>query len=151
MVSEAVNILLVEDNDVDVEAVRRALRKHQIVNPITVALDGIEALEHLRGQAGCTRLTRPYIILLDLNLPRMSGIEFLTELRSDSAIKDSVVFVFTTSNQTEDKLATYNLNIAGYIVKNEVGRDFMNLVELLDSYWRIVELPPNHLADLRND
>ena len=144
MAPETVSILLVEDNDIDIEAVHRAFRKNRIANPVTVALDGIEALEHLRGEAGCARLPRPYLILLDLNLPRMNGIEFLTELRADDDIKDSVVFVLTTSNQDEDKLATYNLNVAGYIVKSDIGRDFLRLVELLDTYWRIVELPPVH-------
>ncbi|MEM9488664.1 MAG: response regulator, partial [Myxococcota bacterium] len=79
-----VTVLLVEDNEVDVEAVRRAFRKLRIANPIQVARDGLEALDRLRGQGEYETVPRPYLILLDLNLPRMSGIEFLRELRRDA-------------------------------------------------------------------
>lgn len=138
---QTVRVLLVEDNDVDREGVRRAFERHRIANPIVDAVDGIEALEILRGEAGRPPLERPYVILLDLNMPRMDGIELLRELRADRALHDSVVFVLTTSKADEDKAAAYDLNVAGYIGKEDVGAGFIRLVELLDSYWRIVELP----------
>lgn len=140
--SRTVNVLLVEDNDVDIAGVRRAFVRHKIANPIVVAKDGLQALDILRGTSSGAPLGRPYLILLDLNLPRMSGIELLEALRRDPMLKDSIVFVLTTSESNEDKLASYDFNIAGYMVKSAIGEGFIRLVELLDSYWRIVEFPP---------
>lgn len=134
-----VTVLLVEDNDVDVEAIRRAFDRHRIGNPVVVARDGIEALELLQGDD--PRVKEPFIILLDLNLPRMTGIEFLETIRDDPELKQSVVFVVTTSSADEDRLASYDLNVAGYIVKGNVGADFERLTGMLDSYWKIVTLP----------
>lgn len=142
MESKTVNVLLVEDNEVDVEAVHRAFRKHKIANPVHIARDGVEALEILRGEGGEAVLDRPYLILLDLNLPRMNGIDFLRELRRDARLKDSIVFVLTTSQNQDDQSASYSFNVAGYIVKGNIGRDFIGLVDMLDSYWRVVEFPP---------
>jgi len=134
-----VNVLLVEDNEVDVEAVERAFQEHRIVNPITVARDGREALEALRSGT----VERPYLILLDLNLPRMDGIEFLEALRADPTLQDSIVLVLTTSNRDEDKIASYKLNVAGYILKSEVGDGLLKLTKMLDRFWRVVEFPPD--------
>lgn len=138
----SVNLLLVEDDEVEAEAIERAFRKAKIANPITQAGDGIEALEILRGQNGKTPIPRPYLILLDLNMPRMNGIEFLHELRQDEELKDSIVFVLTTSNADRDKLQAYSEHIAGYIVKGNVGDDFVELTDMLKLYWRLVEFPP---------
>ena len=74
-------------------------------------------------------------------MPRMNGLEFLTELRADPELRDSIVFVLTTSRSDEDRVASYNLNVAGYIVKSDVGAGFVRLLGLLDHYWRIVEFP----------
>lgn len=137
--AETVHVLLVEDNVVDREAVRRAFRKHRIANPIVEASDGVEALAVLREQRWAERW--PYLVLLDLNLPRMNGIELLTELRADPELHRSVVFVLSTSKSDEDKAAAYDLNVAGYVGKQDVGAGFIRLVELLDGYWRVVELP----------
>ncbi|MGM0575299.1 MAG: response regulator [Myxococcota bacterium] len=142
MTHGTVQVLLVEDNDVDVEAVRRAFRKYRIANPIRVARDGVEALEILRGTEERPPLERPYLILLDLNMPRMDGVEFLGHLRADEDLHDSIVLVLTTSNRDKDKVASYDKHVAGYIVKKDVGRGFMRLLDLLDCYWRIVEFPP---------
>ncbi|MEM9490599.1 MAG: response regulator [Myxococcota bacterium] len=141
MSSKTVHILLVDDDDVDVMAVKRAFRKHRIANPITVARDGIEALAMLREEDGYPSVPRPFIILLDINMPRMNGLQFLEELRGDPAIEDSVIFVLTTSRHDEDRIAAYKRHVAGYIVKTDIGNGFMKLVEMLDSYWRVVELP----------
>lgn len=139
--AKAVNVLLVEDNDVDREAVRRAFTRHRIGNPIHDAIDGVEALDMLRGTNGKAKLPRPYLILLDVNMPRMSGIEFLRALRDDPELHDSIVFVLTTSKSDEDKMAAYGANVAGYILKGEVGTGFVGLVNLLNHYWTIVEFP----------
>ena len=142
MSGRTVSVLLVEDNVIEQEAVRRAFKREHIGNPIITAVDGIEALALLRGgKGGVEALPRPYLILLDLNMPRMNGLEFLTELRADPDLRDSIVFVLTTSRSDEDRVASYNLNVAGYIVKSDVGAGFVRLLGLLDHYWRIVEFP----------
>jgi CheY-like chemotaxis protein len=141
MTGRTVNVLLVEDNLIEQEAVRRAFAREHIGNPIITAVDGIEALARLRGAPGVERIPRPFLILLDLNMPRMNGLEFLTELRADPDLRDSIVFVLTTSRSDEDRVASYNLNVAGYIVKSDVGAGFVRLLGLLDHYWRIVEFP----------
>lgn len=139
---KTVHVLLVEDNAVDREAVRRAFDRHRIANPVHDAVDGVEALAILRGTNGKQRLPRPYLVLLDINMPRMSGIELLRELRADLELHDSIVFVLTTSRSDEDKMAAYDANVAGYILKSDVGAGFVDLVSLLDHYWRVVEFPP---------
>ena len=139
MATKAVTIILVEDDDVDVQGIRRAFKKNKIANPLKVARDGVEALEMLRGNGAET--LRPYLILLDINMPRMNGIEFLRELRNDSRLKDSIVFVLTTSRADEDRFDAYQFNVAGYIVKADAGAGFMKAVDLLDRYWKIVEFP----------
>jgi CheY-like chemotaxis protein len=141
MSADTVHILLVDDNDVDVEGVLRAFTRKRIGNPITVARDGVEALHVLRG-IGQPPLPRPFLILLDLAMPRMNGIEFLDTIRADADLKDSIVFVLTTSASDEDKVASYSHNVAGYIVKKEVGEGFVRLVSLLDHYWTVVQFPP---------
>lgn len=140
-----VKLLLVEDDSLDVQAIRRALRKARVANPLHVARDGVEALEMLRGN-GRPALVRPYIILLDLNMPRMNGIEFLSELRDDESLRDSVVFVLTTSDDDQDIMQAYDNLIAGYMVKSKAGEDFIKLIGMLDHYWRIVELPPERTS-----
>lgn len=135
------NILLVDDDDGDAKAVRRAFRKANIANEITRAVDGIDALSILRGTGGKTRLAPPYVVLADINMPRMNGIDLVTELRSDPALHNAVVFFLTTSKDQQDITAAYDLNAAGYIAKETAGRDFLQLVNMMDRYWRIIELP----------
>lgn len=141
--THTVTILLVEDDVIDVEGIKRTFRKNRIANPIRHASDGIEALARLRGADGEPPLERPYLILLDLNMPRMNGLEFLEELRKDELLHDSIVFVLTTSDADQDKTAAYEKYIAGYLVKSKVGEGFVNLVNMLDGYWRYVEFPPS--------
>jgi len=132
------NILLVEDDQVDVMNVRRAFEKNRIANPLFVAGDGIEALEMLRAEQ--VPLTRR-IILLDLNMPRMTGIEFLRELRKDSKLMLTPVVVLTTSNDDRDKIEAYNLNVAGYLLKPVTFVNFVELMAALNKYWTLVEMP----------
>lgn len=141
MSGSLVHVLLVEDNAVDQEAVRRAFERHRIANPIHVANDGVDALECLRGAAGRAQLPRPYLILLDLNMPRLGGIDMLRRLRADPVLHDSIVFILTTSRRDEDIVASYDLNVAGYMVKSEVGAEFTRLTRLLDHYWGVVQFP----------
>jgi CheY-like chemotaxis protein len=132
------NILLVEDDQVDVMNVRRAFEKNRIANPLFVAGDGIEALEMLRAEE--VPLTRR-IILLDLNMPRMTGIEFLRELRKDAKLMHTPVIVLTTSNDDRDKIEAYNLNVAGYLLKPVTFINFVELMAALNKYWTLVEMP----------
>jgi CheY-like chemotaxis protein len=135
---KVLNILLVEDDQVDVMNVRRAFEKNRIANPLFVAEDGIEALAMLRS--GRVPLSRR-IVLLDLNMPRMSGIEFLRELRKDHALMYTPVIILTTSNDDRDKIEAYNLNVAGYLLKPVTFTTFVELMATLNKYWTLVELP----------
>ena len=141
MNSNPVTLLVVEDDDVDVMAIKRAFKKLKIGNPMVFARDGVEALEILQGTNGKEQLPRPYMVLLDLNMPRMNGIEFLEAIRDDQDLKKSIVFVFTTSASDEDRAKAYDKNIAGYILKNDPGRTFLESIALLDHYWKIIEFP----------
>jgi CheY-like chemotaxis protein len=137
---ETTQLLHVEDDDLCIMGLVRAFKSAKIANPVCFAHDGIDALEMLRGTNGRGRLPRPYLILLDLNMPRMGGVEFLKELRKDEELKRSVVFVMTTSAAEQDKLKAYNLGIAGYILKTQANA-FLQATALLDTYWRVVEFP----------
>lgn len=136
-----VNLLLVDDDEVDVQGLKRAFTKSKIANPITVARDGIEALEILRGQNGRAKLARPHLILLDINMPRMNGLEFLAAIRADEELKSAIVFMITTSKAEEDRARAYGHNVAGYIVKQDPANTFMHAVSMLEHYWRVVEFP----------
>ena len=138
MIERALNILLVEDDEVDVMNVRRAFEKSHIMNPLFVATDGVEALQMLRrGEVPRGRR----LVLLDLNMPRMNGIEFLRELRKDPDLCASSVVILTTSNDERDKIDAYNLNIAGYLVKPVTFDSFSELMVALNKFWTLVELP----------
>ena len=146
MSTQPVHILVVDDDDVDAEGVQRAVKAAKILNPISRARDGIEALDMLRGTNGKEPIPRPFLILLDLNMPRMNGIEFLDVLRRDEHLHRSVVIVLTTSQAERDKLAAYDKHVAGYVSKSKAGEDFTELIDMLDHYWRIVELPTEDMG-----
>ncbi len=135
--TKPVSILLAEDDDVDAEGVERAFRKRKILNQIYRAHDGVEALTMMREGS----IPSPYIVLVDLRMPRLDGIEFLNAIREDANLKQTVVFVLTTSEADEDKTAAYGANIAGYIVKQRAADGFLEVTEMLQRYWRVVELP----------
>lgn len=139
--SKPLNILLIDDDDGDAKAVQRAFKKAKIANLILRAVDGMEALDMLKGTNGKEKIPSPYILLVDLNMPRMNGIQLVQALRDDDDLHKSIVFILTTSKRDADKVAAYNLNVAGYILKATAGEDFLNLVNLVDCYWRIVEIP----------
>ncbi len=136
-----VTFLIVDDDDIDVELIKRAFTKLKIANPVIRAADGIEALEILRGEGGREKIQPPYIILLDINMPRMSGLELLEEIRKDENLHRAVIFMLTTSDNEFDIAHSYDKNVAGYVVKSRVGSSFEEALKMLDHYWRIVELP----------
>jgi CheY-like chemotaxis protein len=137
---QSVNVLVVDDDRVDTLAVRRSFRKLNITNPIIAAKDGIEALEHLRGENGHQKMRSP-LVLLDLNMPRMGGIEFLGEIRRDPLLRRTLVFVMTTSSAAEDQARAYDRNVAGYILKYRAGECFEDAIAMLKKYWETVEFP----------
>jgi CheY-like chemotaxis protein len=141
MSEKTVNILLVEDDEVDVMNVKRAFQKNNLTNPMHHAGNGIEALNLLRGTENQPPIPIPRIILLDLNMPRMGGIEFLHELRKDELLRNISVFVMTTSNEDKDKVDAYNLNVAGYILKPLSMENFVSAVSILKNYWTLCEYP----------
>jgi CheY-like chemotaxis protein len=132
-----VTIFIVDDDDIDAIALERALRKLRLLNSVCRARDGQEALDMLRAGAIAT----PFIVLLDLNMPRMNGLEFLQVLRSDPSLTHAVVFVLTTSKSDEDLVAAYREHVAGYVLKQHMDRDFLEVIGLIEHYWRVVELP----------
>lgn len=134
-------VFLVDDDDIVCESVSRSFRKQGVPLPIVTAFDGMEALEILRGLHQSKKITNPFVVLLDLNMPRMNGFEFLQEVRSDPNLAPIVIFVFTTSNDESDRTRAYRDNVAGYIVKSSVGPQFSRLTSLLDSYRKAVILP----------
>lgn len=138
-----INILLVEDDEVDVMNVKRAFKKYKITNPLYVAGNGIEALEMLRSQNGKPPKvpeTRR-LILLDLNMPKMNGLEFLYEIRDNDVLKRTPVIVMTTSDEDRDRIEAYNLNVAGYILKPVTFGNFAEVMVALNKYWTLCEMP----------
>lgn len=142
-------ILIVDDNEVDTLALKRAFSKANIDNPIHVAVDGVEAFEILRGENGKQALQKPYVILLDLNMPRMNGLEFLEKIRTDEDLANTIIFVLSTSAAEEDIEAAYKHKIAGYIVKEnsdyivkeDAGSNLIEAITMLESFWGVVQLP----------
>ena len=135
------NLLLVEDDDVAAEAVIRGLHRHAMDWPVIPAEDGNVALQILRGTHTDRRIANPYLVLLDLNMPRMNGFEFLAALRADTELHDTVVFVLTTSSAETDRSRAYRENIAGYIVKSAIGPQCSGLARFLSEYRGVVQLP----------
>lgn len=133
-----INLLLVDDDEVDVLNVRRALERGRITNQIWVAGDGIEGLATLRGSE-MPRDRR--LVLLDINMPRMNGIEMLREMRADPELQMTSVVMLTTSNDDLDRVESYRLNVAGYLLKPVTFMSFVELMTALNRYWTLVELP----------
>lgn len=135
--AKPVTIFVVDDDDVDVMGIERALKKLKIVNPVIRAKDGLEGLTMLQDG----HVPKPYLILLDINMPRMNGISMLSEMRADKKLSDSVVFILTTSNSPEDKMSAYRDHVAGYIVKKQERDALLGVMDMLGTYWKTVELP----------
>lgn len=137
------DILLVEDNDDDVQLTRRALEQNRIANGLTVVTDGVEALAHLRRLAapGATELL-PAVILLDLKLPRMDGLETLQRLRADPALRRLPVVVLTSSKEEQDIVRSYDLGANSYIRKPVDFEQFSTAINQLGLYWLVLNEPP---------
>lgn len=141
MSGQTVNVLLVEDDDVDAMAVERGFRSLRVANPLHRARDAYQALAMLRGTSGVAPIPQPRLMLLDLNLPGMGGVELLAHVRGDPTLRSTIVFVLTTSGADEDRLAAYDLNVAGYLIKSNFTDAFLESLRMLDHYWRVVEFP----------
>lgn len=137
-----VHLILVEDDDVDAESVTRVLRRSGVGAPTAIYRDGQQALDALQGEQGRQLHSRPLLILLDLNMPRCNGIEFLDKLRRDPELQNAIVFVLTQSERAEDVTAAYERQIAGYLVKSHLGENYTLLPQLLVSYCTLVALQP---------
>lgn len=136
---QTLNILLVEDDKVDVMNVKRAFRQNNINNPLFIASNGVEALGMLKENYPV--VPKPRIILLDINMPKMNGIEFLKTIRDNDELKNTSVFILTTSNDDRDKIEAHNLKVAGYILKPISYEKFLHTVATLQSYWQLIEIP----------
>lgn len=130
-------VLLVEDDRVDAMTVTRALKEIHVTNPLRVVENGEEALNYLRNPEN----ENPGIILLDLNMPKMNGIEFLNVIKNDEALKRIPVVVLTTSKDEQDKVDSFNLGVAGYMIKPVDYKQFVDVVKTIKLYWTLSELP----------
>ncbi|MCG8604765.1 response regulator [bacterium] len=129
-------ILLVEDDQVDIMTLKRAYRDLKLTNPLNSVQDGEEALAYLKEHD-----EQPALIILDLNMPKMNGIEFLQIIKKDALMKRIPVIVLTTSEEEQDKVETFNLSVAGYMVKPVDYLQFVEVMRTVDLYWTLSELP----------
>ena len=132
--SNPIRLLIVDDHPVVRDGLRGMLSGQPDFEVLGEAADGLQAV-------ALTAQLQPDVVLMDLRMPRMNGFEMLAELRKDSALSSAVVFVLTTSKADEDKVEAYQHHVAGYIIKSQVGDGFLRIMEMLDHYWRVVELP----------
>lgn len=134
------DILVIDDDEVDIMNIRRSFKKNNIVNQLHVANNGVEALAMLKGDGVKKLNPMPKLILLDINMPKMNGFEFLNQIRQDGELRSLNIFMLTTSNHDEDYVNARQYNIAGYIVKPVVIQDFMARVASLNLCWQFGEL-----------
>jgi CheY-like chemotaxis protein len=139
--TQQLNILLVEDDEVDVMNVQRALKKNDSDSTLYRAANGIEALAMLRTNSHIATDNRRLLILLDLNMPKMGGLEFLKELRADPTLCRLPVVILTTSMQDSDLATAYQYNVAGYLIKPITFSSFVEMIDILTRYWSMSELP----------
>jgi CheY-like chemotaxis protein len=132
-------VLLVEDDSIDAMTVKRAFKEIKLTNSLIHRVNGEEALEYLQ-EAG---MEEPCVVLLDLNMPRMNGIEFLKIVKEDEQLKCIPVIVLTTSNEERDIVESFRLCVAGYIVKPVDYKKFVEAIRTIDMYWTLSEMPEN--------
>jgi len=137
MSKKEVTLFIVEDDDVDFKTIQRSLAKRMVANDVIRAKDGVYALELLRQG----EVPAPFIILLDIQMPRMNGLEFLQALRADEMLHRSIVFMLTTSKDEDDIISSYQHHAAGYFVKEEAGDGLLEIVDALKGYWKVAYLP----------
>ncbi len=133
-----INLLLVDDDEVDILNVKRALERGRITNQLWVANDGIEGLAMLRDES---MPSGRRLVLLDINMPRMNGIEMLRALRADPVLQMTPVVMLTTSNDDRDRIESFRLNVSGYLLKPVTFVSFVELMVALNRYWTLVEFP----------
>lgn len=136
-------VLLVEDDTIDAMTVRRAFRDLKVTNPLVHTVNGEEALAYLRDAAK----DKPCLILLDLNMPKMNGIEFLTVAKADPVLKKIPVVVLTTSSEERDVVESFRLSVAGYIIKPVDYRNFVEAIRTINVYWTLSEMPDEDAED----
>ena len=144
MAEQAVEILLVEDNPSDVELTLHALRRHKLANHIEVVRDGREALDFLHGAgtyAGRDPGRQPRLILLDLKLPKIDGLEVLSQIKADNRLRSIPVVVITSSREERDLTQSYNLGVNSYVVKPVDFEQFTEAMRTLGFYWLLVNQP----------
>ncbi|NEP01569.1 MAG: response regulator [Symploca sp. SIO2E9] len=142
MVDKQTCFLVIDDDEVDVMTVKRAFEKNGIDRPLYTASNGVEALAMLRGNSALKLLPgQRRVILLDLNMPKMGGIEFLQKLRADPELRGTPVIVLTTSNEDKDKVEAYSFNVAGYIIKPVTFTKFVEAMATINKYWTLNEMP----------
>lgn len=137
--AKSLNILLVEDDDLDIQHVRRALKKANIINPVWVASDGDEALDMLRGEE---YPTEGRLVLLDIDLPKRSGVEVLKEVRSDERLRGLNVVVMASSNEDRYRTEAHALDVAGYLLKPFTSHSFFDLMATINFGWHLVKPEP---------
>lgn len=135
-------VLLVEDDSIDAMTVRRAFKDLKLTNELAHSINGEEALKYLEDQSN----ERPCVILLDLNMPRMNGTEFLKVIKADEELKKIPVIVLTTSNEERDVVESFRLSVAGYIVKPVDYKKFVEAIRTIDMYWTLSEMPAQNIG-----
>jgi CheY-like chemotaxis protein len=133
-------VLLVEDDDVDAMTVKRALKELNVTNPLVHTVNGEDALEYLRSHQ---HNGKPCLVLLDLNMPKMNGIEFLKVVKDNGELRSIPVVVLTTSREQQDKIESFKLSVAGYMLKSVDYHKFVDTIRTIDLYWTLSELPGN--------
>ncbi|ODN69768.1 response regulator [Methylobrevis pamukkalensis] len=140
---QPIQVLLVEDNPADADLTRETLETSKLHIELSVARDGVEALDHLRRAPGYDGMPRPDLILLDLNLPRMDGRQLLAEIRADDALQSIPVVVLTSSEAERDIAESYRLGANCYVIKPVDLKAFQTIVEAVEGFWfTVVKLPP---------
>ena len=134
-------ILVVDDNEDDVLLLQESLRDEPAVNLLHAVHDGEEAMAFLRREGPFAAAPRPGLVLLDINMPKMNGIEFLRELRADPELQHVTVVALTTSNADRDRLEAYKMNVAGYLLKPVTFQQFAEVMATINKYWALMEMP----------
>ena len=138
---EVIKVLVVEDNPNDVAIVKRAMRKSDVKSELYFARDGAEALDFLYQQGDFEDAPRPDLILLDLNLPKIKGLEVLTKIKADEHLRRLPVIVLTISEREEDMVKAYDSGAASYMTKPVDSKDFERLIQTVQDYWQIARVP----------
>jgi CheY-like chemotaxis protein len=128
---------MLEDDKIDVMSIRRAIEKLKITNPLVVCENGEKGLDYLNNSDN----KRPCLILLDMNMPKMNGIEFLRIIKSHEQLKVLPVVVLTSSKEEQDKFESFGLGVAGYIIKPTDPQSFVDVLHVIDIYWTLSEQP----------